>query len=244
MSQGTLNPRTSDNHQEHHPGISPHPLDETPEGHQVHQTLAVAMEEEEAAQEEAQAEECQRSTTTPSMNAFMKPFRMQLATYSDRQPVTTGTYAYLKTIVAGTPLPIYDGEDDLQVFMPWIHRLMCYFDLHQIVGAGHNHTRTTILYGALSGHAETWYEHSVRTGTRSVHMFPPDFVTILLGLADRFITSAAVTKAQSALIKLTVQRQWEYKPTFMNLKGYLNISYYLSTSTHYIAESSRPYPQA
>ena len=86
-----------------------------------------------------------------------------------RTPVTAGTYTYLKTVAAGTPLPIYEGEDDLQVFMPWIHRLMRYFDLHQIVGAGHDHTRTTILYGALSGHAEMWYEHSVRTGTRSVH---------------------------------------------------------------------------
>ena len=109
---------------------------------------------------------------------------------------------YLKTIAAGTPLPIYDGEDDLQVFMPWIHRLMRYFDLHQIVGPGHDHTRTTILYGALLGHAETWYKHSVRTGTRSVHAFPPDFITILLRLADRFITPAAVTKAQSGFDKV------------------------------------------
>ena len=79
---------------------------------------------------------------------------------------------------------------------------MQYFDLHQIVGPGHDHTRTTILYGALSGHAETWYEHSVRTGTRSVHVFPPDFITILLRLADRFITPAAVTKAQSGFDKV------------------------------------------
>ena len=79
---------------------------------------------------------------------------------------------------------------------------MCYFDLHQIVGAGHNHTRTTILYGALSGHTETWYEHSVRTGTRSIHTFPLDFIMILLRLADRFITPAAVTKAQSGFDKV------------------------------------------
>ena len=59
-----------------------------------------------------------------------------------------------------------------------------------------------ILYGALSGHAETWYEHSVQTGTRSIHAFPPDFVTILLRLADRFITPAAVTKAQSGFDKV------------------------------------------
>ena len=49
MSRGTLNPRTSDNRQERHLGISPHPLDETPEGHQ-----AAAKEE---AQEEAQEED-------------------------------------------------------------------------------------------------------------------------------------------------------------------------------------------
>ena len=33
-------------------------------------------------------------------------------------------------------------------------------------------------------------------------MFPPDFITILLRLADRFITPAAVTKAQSGFDKV------------------------------------------
>ena len=112
-----------------------------------------------------------------------------------------GIFLLIRT---GNPLDslVYNREDNLQVFMPWIHCLMRYFDLHQIVGAGHNHTRTTILYGALSGHTETWYEHSVRTGIRSIHAFPPDFVTILLRLADRFITPAAVTKAQSGFDKV------------------------------------------
>ena len=55
MSRGTLDPRTLDNHQEHHLGISPHPLDETPEGHRVHETQAAVTEEE--AQEEAQEED-------------------------------------------------------------------------------------------------------------------------------------------------------------------------------------------
>ena len=31
------------------------------------------------------AKECQKSATMPSVNAFTKPFRMQLATYSDRR---------------------------------------------------------------------------------------------------------------------------------------------------------------
>ena len=137
-------------------------------------------------------------------NAFCEHLHeaIQDAAHNRWTPVTAGTYTYLKTIAAGTPLPIYDGEDDLQIFMPCIHRLMCYFDLHQIVGAGHNHTRTTILYGALSGHAKMWYKHSVRTGTRNVHAFPPDFVTILLRLADRFITPTAVTKAPSGFDKV------------------------------------------
>ena len=91
---------------------------------------------------------------------------------------------YLKTVATGTPCPVYNGEDDLEVFMPWIHHLMCYLDLHQIVGMENDHNRTTILHGALSGHAQTWYENSVRMGTRNVHSFPPDFITILLRLAD------------------------------------------------------------
>ena len=168
------------------------------------------------------AKECQKSATMPSMNAFMKPFRMQLVKYSDGHQ--SGTYMYLKTIAAGTPLPIYNGEDDLQVFMPWIHRLMCYFDLHQIVGTGHDHTRTTILYGALLGHAEMWYEHSVRTRTRSIHVFPPDFVMILLRLTNRFITPAVVTKAQSGFDKVIY-------PMTVGIQAYIHelerISYYL-----------------
>ena len=73
---------------------------------------------------------------------------------------------------------------------------------YQVVDIEHDHTRTTILYGALSGHAETWYEYSVRTGMRSIHTFPPDFITILLRLVDCFITPAMVTKAQSSFDKV------------------------------------------
>lgn len=124
-----------------------------------------------------------------------------------RSPASSGTYAYLKTVAAGTPRPIYNGDDDLEVFMPWIHRLMCYFDLHQIVGMENDHNRTTILHGALSGHAQTWYENSIRMGTRNVHSFPPDFITVLLRLADRFITPAAVTKAQRGFDRITYTKE-------------------------------------
>ena len=120
-----------------------------------------------------------------------------------RSPATTGSFAYLKTVAAGTPRPVYNGDDDLEVFMPWVHRLMCYFDLHQIVGIENDHNRTTILHGALSGHAQTWYENSVRMGTRNAHSFPPDFITVLLRLADRFITPAAVAKAQRGFDRIT-----------------------------------------
>ena len=124
-----------------------------------------------------------------------------------QMPVTAGTYMYLKTVAAGMPLPIYDGEDDLQIFMPWIHRLMCYFDLHQIVGTGHDHTRTTILYGALSGHAEMWYEHSVRTGTRSIHAFPR---TSSRSCSDSRIDLSLPLRSprlKVALIKSSIQQQ-------------------------------------
>jgi hypothetical protein len=42
-------------------------------------------------------------------------------------PITSGMYAYLKTIVTGMPMPSYNGEDDLEVFMMWIHSLMCFY---------------------------------------------------------------------------------------------------------------------
>jgi hypothetical protein len=84
---------------------------------------------------------------------------------------------------------------------------MCYFDLHQIVGMENDHNRTTILHGALSGHAQTWYDNSIRMGTRSVHSFPPDFITIMLRLADRFVTPAAVTKAQRSFDRIAYTKE-------------------------------------
>jgi hypothetical protein len=76
-------------------------------------------------------------------------------------PVTLGTYAYFKTVATGTPMPLYNGEDDLEVFMTWIHSPMCFYDIHQIVGPEHNHNRTTILRAALKDWAQTWYDTTI-----------------------------------------------------------------------------------
>ena len=109
-------------------------------------------------------------------------------------------YAYLKTVAMGTPMPTYGGEDNLEVFMTWIHSLMCFYNLHQIVGPEHNHNRTTILCAALINRAQTWYDTTIHTGMRGLHAFPPAFLTILLNLADTFVTPAAVTKAQHSFV--------------------------------------------
>ena len=114
-----------------------------------------------------------------------------------------GTYAYLKTIATGMPMPTYSGEDDLELFMTWIHSLMCFYDLHQIVGPEHDHNRTTILHATLINRAQTWYNTTICTGTCGLHAFPPVFLMILLNLADTFITPAAVTKAQCSFDKVT-----------------------------------------
>jgi hypothetical protein len=101
------------------------------------------------------------------------------------------------------PMPLYNGEDDLEVFMMWIHSLMCFYDIHQIVGPEHDHNRTTILRAALKDQAQTWYDMTIQTGTRGLHAFPPAFLTILLKLADTFVTPAAVTKAQCSFDRIT-----------------------------------------
>jgi hypothetical protein len=76
-------------------------------------------------------------------------------------PVTLGMYAYLKTIATGMPMPSYNGEDDLEVFMTWIHSLMCFYNIHEIVGPEHDHNRTTILCAALKDWAQTWYDMTI-----------------------------------------------------------------------------------
>jgi hypothetical protein len=78
-----------------------------------------------------------------------------------RTPITSGTYVYLKTIVTGMPMPLYSSEDDLEVFMTWIHSLMCFYDIHQIIGPENDHNRTTILHAALKDWAQTWYDMSI-----------------------------------------------------------------------------------
>jgi hypothetical protein len=103
------------------------------------------------------------------------------------------------------PMPSYNGKDDLEVFifMTWIHSLMCFYDIHQIVGPEHDHNRTTILCAALKDWARTWYNMTIQTGMHSLHAFPPAFLMILLKLADTFVTPAAVTKAQCSFDKIT-----------------------------------------
>jgi hypothetical protein len=118
-------------------------------------------------------------------------------------PVTSGMYAYLKTVVRGTPMPSYNGEDKLEVFMTWIHSLMCFYDIHQIVGPEHDHNSTTILHAVLKDQVQTWYDMTIQTGTRGLHAFPPVFLMILLKLADMFVTPAAVMKSQCSSDKVT-----------------------------------------
>jgi hypothetical protein len=117
-------------------------------------------------------------------------------------PITSGTYVYLKTIVTGMPMPLYSGEDDLEVFMTWIHSLMCFYDIHQIVGQENDHNRTTILCAVLKDRAQTWYDMSIRMGMHGLHAFPPAFIMILLKLAEMFVMPAAVTKAQCSFDKI------------------------------------------
>ena len=106
----------------------------------------------------------------------------------------------------GMPMPTYGGEDNLEVFMTWIHNLMCFYNLHQIVGPEHNHNRTTILRAVLIDRAQTWYNTTICTGMCGLHAFPPAFLTILLNLADTFITPAAVMKAQHSFDKVTYMK--------------------------------------
>jgi hypothetical protein len=110
--------------------------------------------------------------------------------------ITSGTYAYLKTVVTGTPMPSYSGEDDLEGFM------MCFYDIHQIVGPENDHNKTTILHAALKDQAQTWYNMSIQMGMCGLHTFPPAFITILLKLAETFVMPAAVTKAQCSFDKI------------------------------------------
>jgi hypothetical protein len=100
------------------------------------------------------------------------------------------------------PMPLYSSKDDLEVFMTWIHSLMCFYNIHQIVGPENDHNRTTILRAVLKDQAQTWYDMSIRMGTCGLHTFPPAFIMILLKLADMFVTPAAVTKAQCSFDKI------------------------------------------
>ena len=73
------------------------------------------------------------------------------------------------------------------VRMTWIHSLMCFYNLHQIIGPEHNHNRTTILHAALIDRAQTWYDTTICTGMHGLHTFPLVFLMILLNPADTFL---------------------------------------------------------
>jgi hypothetical protein len=99
----------------------------------------------------------QKRAITRLEDKSMKQFRMPLATYSDVHP-SLQEHMHISKL---SPMPSYNGEDDLEVFMMWIHSLMCFYDIHQIVGPEHDHNRTTILCAALKDRVQTWYDTTI-----------------------------------------------------------------------------------
>jgi hypothetical protein len=148
---------------------------------------------------EHSANASQKRAITCLEDESMKQFEMLLATYLDVHPSSRECMCISKPLRQAS----YSGEDDLEVFMMWIHSLMCFYDIHQIVGPENNHNRTTILRAALKDRAQTWYDTSIQRGMHGLHAFPPAFITILLKLAETFVMPAAVTKAQHSFDKIT-----------------------------------------
>src|SRR3984885_15273700 len=64
-----------------------------------------------------------------------------------------------------------------------------------------------VVYGWDTSHPTTISKKFIILIYHYLHAVPPDFITVLLRLADRFITPAAVTKAQHGFDRITYTKE-------------------------------------
>ncbi|KAJ6503042.1 hypothetical protein DFH09DRAFT_1335712 [Mycena vulgaris] len=90
--------------------------------------------------------------------------------------------------------PLFRGEDDDDIFMPWLGKLCTWLQGYGLGGPQYEDHHIMYLKTALDGHALEWFNTEVEPLDReSTILF--EFDTILCALHRRFVTSATAQRA-------------------------------------------------
>jgi hypothetical protein len=125
----------------------------------------------------------------------------------DHEEPPVGGYVALKTVAAATPIPTYEGNDDLEIFMKWLQAFLNYLDVHQLVGERYDHHRIITMRTALKGSAQAWFDTTIRRGAPHNADDRMTFIQAVFIMADAFISPAAATRAQQRFDQITYSRR-------------------------------------
>jgi hypothetical protein len=125
----------------------------------------------------------------------------------DHEAPPAGGYIALKTVAAATPIPTYEGNDDLEIFMKWLQAFLNYLDVHQLVGETYDHHRVITMRAAMRGPAQAWFDTTIRRGAPNNTEDRITFIQAIFRMADAFISPAAATRAQQRFDQITYARR-------------------------------------
>src|SRR6266849_2168905 len=106
---------------------------------------------------------------------------------------------FIKTFTAVTPVPKYEGDDDLEILMKWLQGFLTFIDIHQLVGRNNDYNRVLTIGSALEGRALGWFNLNMRGPLSGPRL---TFLDVITSIADEFLTPAAATRAQQSLEKI------------------------------------------
>jgi hypothetical protein len=121
----------------------------------------------------------------------------------DREPSSSASNTFIKTVAAVTPIPKYGGDDDLEAFMRWLQGFITFIDIHQLVGRDNDYNRILTIGSALEGRALSWYNLNMRGPLSGP---PLTFLDTIINVSDEFITPASATRAQQSFDRVKYSR--------------------------------------
>ena len=76
----------------------------------------------------------------------------------DHSEPPVGGYMALKTVAVATPIPTYEGNDNLEIFMRWLQAFLNYMDVHKT----YDHHRVITMHTVMKGSAQAWFDTRIQ----------------------------------------------------------------------------------
>ena len=125
----------------------------------------------------------------------------------DHDKPPAGGYIALKTVAAAMPIPMYGGNDNLEIFMKWLQAFLNYLDIHQLVGKRYDHHWVITMRAAMKGSAQAWFDTTIRCGAPNNTEDRITFIQAIFKMADAFISPATAMRVQQRFDQIMYSRQ-------------------------------------